>query len=226
MGFGFLFIGYFFLLFYPLDTINMLPNLSIIGCILMFAAIKRLTQFCPENKSFKAAKYALILLSLLSAAMLVLNFVPMTDTSANSDTVSTGTIYLYSVTLLSKLALCVYSITLFLGIYRLSNEVELPKLARAAVRRITVTGVFGAAMMFSGISEILMASGIVIGNEFRTVVAYVGLFSRLLEYICILVNLALIFSCYARICLEGDEDMPYREDVFDRIIAWTKRNKK
>ncbi|MBQ8250184.1 MAG: hypothetical protein IJY93_09970 [Clostridia bacterium] len=227
MGFGFLFIGYFFLLFYPLDTIGMLPNLSIIGCVLMLAAMKRLIQYCPENKSFKAAKYALVLLSLFSAAMLVLNFIPADTTSADSaSAASMGTICIYSAVLLAKLTLCIYSITLFLGIHRLSNEVELPKLASAATRRITVTGVFGAAMLLSGIAEIVISSTATVNDEFRMIVAYVGLFSRLLEYVCILVNLLLIFSCYAKICLEGDEDMPYREDVFDKIIAWTKRNKK
>ena len=227
MGFGFLLIGYFFLLFYPLDTIGLLPNLSIIGCILMLAAIKRLIQYCPDNNSFKAAKYTLILLSLFSAAMLVLNFALPGNTPTDSvSSASISTICIYSATLLAKLTLCIYSITLFLGIHRLSNEVELPKLSSAATRRITITGVFGVAMMFSGISEIIISSGATVSDEFRTVIAYVGLFSRLLEYLCILINLALIFSCYARICLEGDEDMPYREDIFDKIIAWTKRNKK
>ncbi len=227
MGFGFLFIGYFFLLFYPLDTAGILPNLSVIGCLLMLAAMKRLTQYCPENKSFRAAKYALLLLSLFSAIMLVLNFIPKDGIATDSaSTISMSTVCIYSATLIAKLTLCVYSVLLFLGIHRLSNEVELPKLSSAATRRITVMGVFGAAMLFSGIAEIVLSSGVTASDGFITVVAYVGLFARLLEYVCILMSLFLIFSCYAKICLEGDEDMPYREDVFDKIIAWTKRSKK
>ena len=29
-----------------------------------------------------------------------------------------------------------------------------------------------------------------------------------------------LFNCYARICLEGDEEMPYRDNLYDRIKAY------
>ena len=221
MGFGFLLIGYFFLIFYPLDSVGILPNLSVIGCIFMFAALKRLTRFCPDNKPFRAAKISLVPLAALSFAMLVINAV-------KSSGKLTDELRLYCAEPLSiaaKLTVCVFTVLLFVGIYRLSNEVELPKLASAASRRVTVTGVWGAAMAFSGVFAIVITAGVQVSAVLSGAIFYIGLLSMLLEYVCVIINLALIFSCYARICLEGDEDMPYREDIFDKIIAWTKRNK-
>ncbi len=221
MGFGFLFIGYFFLIFYPLDSVGILPNLSVIGCIFMFAAMGRLMRYCPDNKAFKAAKISLIPLSVFSLAMLALNAVK----SSNMLTDELRIYFAEPLSIVSKLAVCVFTVLLFIGIYRLSNEVELPKLASASAKRITITGVWGTAMAFSGIFSIVITAGTPVSSGLSGAVFYIGLFSMLLEYLCIIINLALIFSCYARICLEGDEDMPYREDIFDKIIAWTKRNK-
>ena len=31
---------------------------------------------------------------------------------------------------------------------------------------------------------------------------------------------ALIYACYMKICLEGDEEMPYRDNLYDRIKAY------
>ena len=36
----------------------------------------------------------------------------------------------------------------------------------------------------------------------------------------------MIFSCYVHICLEGDEDMPYHEDIYDKIINYMNKFKK
>ncbi len=221
MGFGYLLIGYFFLIFYPLDSVGILPNLSVFGCIFIFAALKRLTRYCPDNKWFKAAKITLVPLSVLSLTMLVLNAVK----SSGKLTDELRFYFAEPLSIISKLTVCVFTVILFIGVHRLANEVELPKLASAATRRITVTGVWGAAMAFSGVFAIIITAGVPVSTGFSGAVFYTGLFSMLLEYVCIIINLILIFSCYAKICLEGDEDMPYREDIFDKIIAWTKRNK-
>ncbi len=222
MGFGLLFIGYFFMIFFPIDSVGILPNLAVIGCPFMLFGLKRLTHFCPDCKGFTVAKYALIPLSVLSTAIIALDI-------AKADTELSLNMTLYftePLSIASELALCIYSIFLFLGIYRLAHDVELPKLAAAAVRRITVLGIYGITSTFYGVCSIILSASSVEANAFTAAVFYIGLVALLLEYLCIFLNLALLFSAYAKICLEGDEDMPYREDVFDKIIAWTKRNKK
>lgn len=222
MGFGLLFIGYFFMVFFPIASVGVLPNLAVVGCPFMLLGLKRLTHFCPDCKGFTMAKYALIPLSALSVAMLAL------DVAKAGAELSLDMMLCFAepLSIASELALCIYSIFIFLGIYRLAHDVELPKLAAAAVRRITVLGVCGVTSTFYGVCSIILSASTAQATAFTAAVFYVGLIALLLEYLCIFLNLALLFSSYAKICLEGDEDMPYHEDVFDKIIAWTKRNKK
>lgn len=222
MGFGLLFIGYFFMIFFPIDSVGILPNLAVIGCPFMFLGLKRLTHFCPDCKGFTEAKYVLIPLSVLSTAMLALD-IAKTGTELSLDMML---YFAEPLSIVSELTLCIYSMFLFLGIYRLAHDIELPKIAAAAVRRITILCVYGIASTFCGVCSIILSSNTAEASAFTAAVFYIGLIALLLEYLCIFLNLSLLFSSYARICLEGDEDMPYREDVFDKIIAWTKRNKK
>lgn len=218
MGFGLLFIGYFFLIFFPLDSVNILPNLAFIGCVIMYRGLTRLVLYCPDCKGFRAARITLIPLSILSLALLVIRFVPIGGDISYSLKPTLG--------LVSTLLICVYSLTVFIGVHKLSRQVELPRLANRAVRMMALSVVYTLADSVSYVCQVMFKAGSMPGDAAEVVIRYIALIAMLLEYISLFLSLALLFTCYIRICLEGDEDMPYREDVFDKIIAWTKRNKK
>ena len=51
MGFGLLFIGYFFYLPLSYNGFDLLPD--IIGVLIMFSALRRLSFYCPGNRFFR-----------------------------------------------------------------------------------------------------------------------------------------------------------------------------
>lgn len=221
MGFGYLFVGYFFLIFFPLSRVDLLPNLAVIGCMFMTAGIKRLTFYCRDNRNFKRAEISLVMLMAVSVASLAFDIAEMCG-------VVTDSIEVYidpAVNVAYAIVCCIFVFTLFCGIHKLSREVGLPTLAKRTVWMMTVTVVYAASEVVSCICSLVLKLSELPSDEFIMITGYLGLFTFLLAYLSIFLNLALLFTCYARICLEGDEDMPYHEDIFDKIIAWTKRNK-
>ena len=49
MGFGLLFIGYFFMLNFPFQGIDLLPD--VVGCIIMLVAVRKLLLYCDDRAS-------------------------------------------------------------------------------------------------------------------------------------------------------------------------------
>ncbi len=211
MGFGLLFIGYFFLLSLPYNGIDILPD--IIGFVLMYLALRKLNFYCRDNRHFKYARITTIPCAVLSLALLavaITNFFAELP-SALHTILQTA----YAV------AIGIYELFLLLGIFRLAKEIELPKLAARAQRMLTLTAVYY-------LSELLIMSGVLsdyLTSIDPTITNYLSFALYLLGYIWMLCTLALIFTCYMRICLEGDEEMPYREDLFDKLLAMLKGGK-
>ena len=67
MGFGLLFIGYFFYLPLSYNGFDLLPD--IIGVLIMFSALRRLSFYCPGNRFFRLAKVILVPMGALSVGM-------------------------------------------------------------------------------------------------------------------------------------------------------------
>ncbi len=218
MGFGYLFIGYFFLIFFPLSGIGVLPNLAAVGCAIMLVGTKKIYSYAEDCKGFKLASYTLIPYFALSAAALILNIAEYFGIS--QETVAA---FLNPISLACDLLFGLLAVFLMAGIYKLARQVELPKLASRSAIFMSVSVLFTLCALISNTAAIL---DITAGKTVTATINYIGLAAFLLEYLAIFLNLFHIFSCYANICLEGDEDMPYREDIFDKIVAFTKKNKK
>lgn len=222
MGFGLIFVGYFFLIFFPLSRIDVLPNLAIIGCVIMLLGLKRLTHYCAENRAFSIAKILGIVLSAVSLAALMLDVAGIDGMLSEQ----IGAILAPVTNALYALTITAFTAALFVGVYTLSGEVELPKLARRSVFMLSVNAAYLVSELAAAACSLVRTYGGVLSDGFTIVTGYLGIIAFLLAYVILFLNLALIFSCYAHICLEGDEDMPNGGDIFDKIIAWTKRNKK
>ena len=88
---------------------------------------------------------------------------------------------------------------LLYGIYLISTQVEVDKLRKKAARCAIYTVIFfflaqSASMIFSWFGVTLSS-------------AYLAAITMLADAVCIVINATLVFGCYMRICLEGDEDM-------------------
>ena len=222
MGFGLTFIGYFFLIFFPLSRIDVLPNLAVSGCVIMLFGLKRLTHYCSENRAFFTARLFGIILTVVSIAALML------DVAAIDNLIEEALFPVLApvANTIHALVITAFTGALFIGVYKLSGEVDLPKLAKRSVFMLSANAAYLVAELAASVCSLIRTLGAPSGEVLTTLTGYLGIIAFIFAYIILFLNLSLIFSCYARICLEGDEDMPYETDMLDKIVAWTKRNKK
>jgi len=197
----------------PIGAAGVLPNFSAIGCLLMLAALKRLRYYAPSCRGFKAAVFTLIpqtLLSLVLFVFCIMGFGVGEDASVSA-------LVLDVCELCADLLVSATAICLFLGVYRLANDVDLPGLASRSLRMLSFTAAHGALTAVAGVTGLLRANT---ANE-RTLIAfnYIDMAAFVIEYAFIFLGLAFFFTCYIRICLEGDEEMPYKEDLFDKLAT-------
>ncbi len=198
MGFGLLFIGYFLLLFIPLGELSLLPNLAFIGCAIMFFALKKLITYCESYKDFRTARMLLIPLFILSLASFAVDII--------APGLST---LLQIIWLITSVIVSVYSLLLFCGIFRLAADVELPKVSARARGLMSLSVVYGIFSLVSGICQVLFSNIDAAGLSVtvKGLLHYTDFAAYLLENAFLLFSLALLFTCYIRICLEGDVDM-------------------
>ncbi len=222
MGFGLTFIGYFFLIFFPLSRIDVLPNLGVVGCLVMLLGLKRLTHYCSGNRAFSAAKLFGVILTAVSIVAFMLD-VAAIDKLIREEI---SHVLAPAVNAIYALVITAFTGALFVGVYKLSGEVELPKLAKRSVFMLSANAAYLVAEIAASVCSLVHTFGTAASHDFTIVTGYLGIVAFVFAYAILFLNLSLIFSCYARICLEGDEDMPYETDMLDKIVAWTKRNKK
>lgn len=198
MGFGLLFIGYFLMLFVPLSELALMPNLSFIGCVIMFFALKRLITYCEGCNAFVRARILLFpLFGLTLASFLCGIIIPHVS------------IVMQILWLAVSVSLAVYSLMLFLGIFKLAADVKLPKVSARARGLMSLSVVYAIFSFVSGILQVVFsnvdASGLSV--TVKGLLHYTDFAAYLLENAFLLFALALLFTCYMRICLEGDVDM-------------------
>lgn len=178
----------------------------------MLAALKRLKYYCPDYRSFRYAVLALAALTLSSALLLVTGALGL----GGSEIWGAAEYAVGAAELIADISVIVLSVLLFLGVHRLAGEVELPGLASRSVRMISYAAAYGLAAVISDAARIT-ATAVTFSDKLAVVLNYTDFAAFILEYAFIFLCLAYFFTCYIRICLEGDEDMPYREDIFDKL---------
>ena len=216
MGFGLLFIGYFFMLNFPFQGIDLLPD--VVGCIIMLVAVRKLLLYC-DDRGFRYAEKSLYPFTIFALALLFyqladfFGFLP--DTLAD--------IY-YVFMIVYSIVVGAYHIFLLYGIYTLSKSVSLDKLSARATRMVALTAVYYIAQILNYTNVTGAVASLT--NSPEVLRSYINLAVYLISIVWMLLTWKLIFSCYVHICLEGDEDMPYHEDIYDKIINYMNKFKK
>lgn len=203
----------------PVGAMGILPNFSAVGCLIMIAALKRLRYYAPDCKGFKAAYFTLIPQMLLSLVLFVFG---VTGFGADEGD-AVGGMIVDITELCTDLLVAITAVCLFIGVYRLAHQVELPRLASRSVRMISFTAAHIALAVTAAVTGLMR--GNITDTDTLVVFNYIDMAAFVFEYAFLFLSLAFFFTCYVRICLEGDEEMPYREDAFDKIVAWFKKNK-
>ncbi len=205
MGFGILLLGYPLILSVTMHSMGFC--FEILGYLMMYRALTLLSEY---GKYFRYAKYAVSALIPLGAFSLILQSFSWFGADALYETVSSAVSVPYSILL--AVELLVFHMLLLLAVKTIAREVELPKLVTEASRNIVVTWLYFFAAIVSGFLDVPAVTDVL---PYYKVLGYVSLFG----VIWILLNLKMIFVCYMRICLPGDEDMPVGDRKMPRLFG-------
>ena len=211
MGFGLLFIGYFVA---TLMSFHMFGAfVSVVGYGIIIGASLKLSKY---NNFFR-------LLSVGAAAMMaVYAIIAVSDIGD----------FLYSEMLISKniftdtfdsvleyvdiAANFFFVVALLFSIRSIAKETEVFKLVYNSTRNLTFWCVY----------YVLILIGRLPFPFTEDYIAAFGPFSIALYFVCIVLNLVLIFSCYARICDENDVDMAQKPSRFKFVNRFREESEK
>lgn len=194
MGFGILLIGYALTISGAYRGVDIPPALLAYG--IMLIGLYKLSRYCSKLKAAYIEMFPLAAVALLKLILQIIGL----DTAVMS-----------FVLWAEALGLFVFYILLLWGIRSLSLEVGLPKLAGKAVRNLVITAAFYIFTLFTNLYNqgLLPQAGWLPAGTVFLVQQAAGYLLRGL----ILVHIG---SCYRRICLEGDEDMPYEPSEWEK----------
>ncbi|MBR2370948.1 MAG: hypothetical protein IKA82_02890 [Clostridia bacterium] len=198
MGFGWLFIGYF--MTFMMSFSNYSHGIMLLGCALMINGLFKLKAY---NRFFLYPVFPLIPYILVEACFTarlasdVIGF-PLPFIT---QTVSTA------VEVVGYVACIVFHILLFKALISITSDLELDKQKIAAVRnRIFVCAYYALALFWLIPIEYNLTA-----KQIMTVLLL------LLKLSFTVLDCILLYSCYAFICPQGDEDMPIRESGIEFI---------
>lgn len=201
MGFGILIFGYMMFLGTYYMGVKIPPE--VLGYILIFIALTKLGAY---DKKLKAASFATLPPLALSAFKLYTQIAAATGAQL-SGSVSTF------ITVADMALSIVFYTALLLGIASLADSVDLPNVAWKAKRNLVIVFIYYAFTVYTN----LYAAGTVPHVRGIEPTALLSLYG-LATYALIALMLLLFLSCYMRICLEGDEDMPYEPGRLERRL--------
>lgn len=182
MGFGTLFIGYFFLV-----NISYFAYTDIVSAMVMLMGLYQLSSV---NRQFRFAAYTSAVFAIFSLGELSLTLADMLLSPKWSQAVIPyfdAAHYLF-----------VFVITLFVfrGIEQVALEVEAYELSKSAKAAVPLSAIFAVTSLF----ELPFLAGM-LGN----IIAYVYFAILLATVISIFSNLITLYKAYMQICMPGEE---------------------
>ncbi len=197
MGFGLLFIGY--LLTFLLSIAGGYGAFPAIGgCIVMLYAMTKLIDYEPR---FKYAFFSLIPLALCVAFELsaVLSSMMGSYLPGFLGWTITDKIVKYANFAFEM----VFHVAMLSAVAKIAADTGVEKTSRAAWRNLIIYGVyFSAGVVSSFLPGTLPAAPYILKAQLA------------LQLLCIVINSVALFSCYMRICDEGDQDMKAKPSRF------------
>ena len=201
MGFGWLFIGYFL-------TIMNIPMFGIFGTIIrtcgfalvLFAAVK-LRKY---NRSFNLSIIGSGLMIGISTLIMTVN---VDSILVKSGKLTQGFLSITAKNIINCLdigATLIFTVFLLWGVYNIAKETEVKKISNGSIRNTVFLGLYYVVLLISYIPIN------VIQKERGTFV----FISWVLYFVYAILNIILLFDCYAKICDEDDIEMERRPSRF------------
>ena len=205
MGFGILLLGYPLILSVTLSALGL--SFELLGYLIMYRALTLLSEY---GASFRDAKYTVAALIPLGVFCLGRQALSWFGAAALYEAVNRVSSLAY--TILLAVGLLIFHIFLLRAVRILALEVELPRLAVEAKRNMVVTCLYFMAALASSFMNVKAVTDQIPYHKLLGAVSIFGV-------IWILLNAKMIFICYARICLPGDEDMPIGDRKLPRLFG-------
>ncbi len=201
MGFGLLFIGYFL-------TVFNVPVLGVFGTVMrmigfavIFFASEKLRVY---NKTFLLTQIGSVVMLCVSLLILSVGV----DSILYEELITQKRIYTQSVInvfgYLEQGMTLIFNSLMLWGIFKIARETEITKIANSAIRNF----IFMMLYLFTYLASFLPFSGIQSAKQEFAVICWV------LYFVWVILNVVLIFNCYAMICDESDVDMEVKPSRF------------
>ncbi len=205
MGYGILLAGYLCLLSIPLHSMGIATE--IVGYILIVRALTLLSEYQEE---YRRARLVAILLIPMGAFSFFLQGLRQLGKTELFETINRITELPYAVLLAGLLLWFHHHLLRATEIQ--AHEVDLPKLARLAVKNRILTFFYFALVILQSFLNIPTVTRILPYTVIVSIISLVGI-------IWLLSNAWMIFTCYVRICLPEDLDMPMHKSKLPNPFA-------
>ena len=202
MGFGIMVFGAFLLT----DALST----EVLGFLLLFWGMSVASRHCT---CFGVAKNTALFGIFISAVKLVWKIIDVVSPGLITEMAANGFSSVYTAFLV------VFYYVFFRSIAKIAEETELPEIQRSALANIPVVSVLLIA------SRVCYALGAFAPELLGGLKAQVLATAMLLPIITMVISLVLVFRCYMRICLEGDENMEEKKSRFKSPLEFYENDK-
>lgn len=204
MGFGWMYIGVLFL-----EGVAFFPD--VIGYLLILLGVKNASKHCEFFKNTEKMCYVGIVVSLFKL------FYKLMDRMNIGLFGEIGGIVFGALYIAFTIA---FYIVLFSAVSKIADFTGLPKLKSTALADMLLVTLF---LSVSEILNLLISFSVSAIESYSSLVAGTAL---LLSLLSTLLSAILVFQCYMRICLEGDEDMEKRKNNIKSPFDFYEKGKK
>lgn len=202
MGFGILFIGYFMAMLMSINAIGSVIRL--LGYALVLVATRKLSKY---HRAFDAVSLATALMMAVSLLLVVYDASSFLYEQVIVDTQLLPPVFRTVVGYIEMALTFVFSAVLLWAIRLIAIQTDVHKIAVSAVRNF----------VFICVYYVLSLIGLLPFAFAQKYAAIVGAPVLILYFVWIILNLVLIYSCYARICDEDDVDMEQKPSRFEFV---------
>jgi hypothetical protein len=211
MGFGILFIGYFLAMLMSINAVGSVIRL--LGYALVLVATRRLSKY---HRAFDAVSLATVLMLAVSLLLVVYDASSFLYEQVIVDTQLLPPVFRTVVGYIEMALTFVFSAVLLWAIRLIAIQTDVRKIAVSAVRNF----------VFICVYYVLSLIGLLPFAFAQKYAAIVGAPVLILYFVWIILNLVLIYSCYARICDEDDVDMEQKPSRFEFVNNMRRESEK
>lgn len=210
MGFGLLFFGYFATTMMSIPLSSLLPIdvsgfAKMLGYLIIVIAAKKLSEYHSAFKTLMASSAVMIAISAFEAFIATCTFI--VDNQLATLPFSGAVKYINDkmiVDYLSFAFVIIFIATLCVAIKQIAESTGVKKIVTAATRNFVFYCIFFVVQAFSFL-------------PFEWVRTYKPVFVSallIIELLCWVLNLVMIFTCYAKICDSSDVEMKQKPSRF------------